>query len=153
VNRHQHLFMPRRLNLLGSVSADPPACRVARLVDAIRICAVHAATKALVVSFTETFAEEVRGTGVHVMAAHPGAVATGFFDSTSAAIDPAADAPEVVTSRTLDDYARMRAAPYPGRAVTRVLTWPAGLLPRTAVTLLAGAFSRRQGLPEVVDLA
>ncbi|GAA5133850.1 SDR family NAD(P)-dependent oxidoreductase [Pseudonocardia adelaidensis] len=114
--------------------------------------AVYAATKALVLSFTEALAEELRGTGVHVMAAHPGAVATGFFDGTSATIDPAADAPEVVASRTLDDYARRRAASYPGRFTTRAMTWPARLLPRTAVTRLSGAFNRRQGLHEVVDL-
>ena len=115
--------------------------------------AVYAATKALVLSFTEALAEELRGTGVHVMAAHPGAVETGFFDGTSATIDPAAHAPEVVASRTLDDYARRRTASYPGRFMTRVSTWPARLLPRTAVTRLTGAFNRRQGLHEVVDLA
>ena len=49
--------------------------------------ASYAATKAFVLSFTEALAEELRGTGVHVMAAHPGAIATGFFDGTTASID------------------------------------------------------------------
>ena len=85
--------------------------------------ASYAATKAFVLSFTEALAEELRGTGVHVMAAHPGAIATGFFDGTSATIDPrAADTPTAVAARTLDDYARRRAASYPGRVVNRVLT-------------------------------
>lgn len=114
--------------------------------------ASYAATKAFVLSFTEALAEELRGTGVHVMAAHPGAIATGFFDGTSAMIDPRADTPATVAARTLDDYTRRRAASYPGRAVNRAMTWPARLLPRTVVTRVTGAFNRRQRLHEVVDL-
>lgn len=116
--------------------------------------ASYAATKAFVLSFTEALAEELRGTGVHVMAAHPGAIATGFFDGTTAMIDPrAADTPERVAAHTLDDYARRRAVSYPGRAVNRSMTWPARLLPRTAVVRIAGALNRRLRLDEVVDLA
>jgi hypothetical protein len=37
--------------------------------------------------------------------------------------------------------------------VNRVLTWPARLLPRTAVTRMTGAFNRWQQLHEVVDIA
>ena len=116
--------------------------------------ATYAATKAFVLSFTEALAEELRGTGVHVMAAHPGAIATGFFDGTTATIDArVADSPESVAARTLDDYTRRRAASYPGRAVTRAITWPARFLSRTAVTRLTGALNRRLGFPEVVDVA
>ncbi len=115
--------------------------------------AVYAATKAFVLSFTEALAEELRGTGVHVMAAHPGAIATGFFDGTSATIPPAAaDLPAFVARGLLDDYARRRAASYPGRAVNRGMTWVSRLLPRTAVTRVAGALNRRLRLNEVVDL-
>lgn len=115
--------------------------------------ASYAATKAFVLSFTEALAEELRGTGVHVMAAHPGAVATGFFDGTSATIDPRADTPATVAASTLDDYARRRAVSYPGRAVNRAMTWPARLLPRTVVARITGEFNRRQHLHETVDLA
>ena len=115
--------------------------------------ATYAATKAFVLSFTEALAEELRGTGVRVMAAHPGAIATGFFDGTSATMDARADAPAVVAARTLDDFTRRRAASYPGRAVTRAMTWPARVLPRTMVARVAGGFNRRQRLHEVVDLA
>ncbi|MFI0357966.1 SDR family NAD(P)-dependent oxidoreductase [Actinomadura sp. 9N407] len=115
--------------------------------------ASYAATKAFVLSFTEALAEELRGTGVHVMAAHPGAIATGFFDSTSATIGPAADEPATVAAHTLDDYARRRAASYPGRRVNRAMTWAARLLPRTVVARVAGAFNRRLGLDKVVDIA
>lgn len=113
--------------------------------------ASYAATKAFVLSFTEALAEELRGTGVHVMAAHPGAIATGFFDGTSATIDPAADTPETVAAQTLDDYARRRAVSYPGRGLNRAMTWPARLLPRTVVTRVTGAFNRRQRLHQTVD--
>lgn len=115
--------------------------------------ASYAATKAFVLSFSEALAEELRGTGVHVMAAHPGAVATGFFDGTSATIDPAAaDTPATVAAQSLDDYARGRTASYPGRGINRLMTWAARLLPRRAVARVAGAFNRRLRLHEVVDL-
>ncbi|MEW2354928.1 SDR family oxidoreductase [Spirillospora sp. NPDC029432] len=112
----------------------------------------YAATKAFVLSFTEALAEELRGTGVHVMAAHPGAIATGFFDGTSATIPPVADTPATVAADTLDDYARRRAVSYPGRRANRAMTWPARLLPRTVAARVAGAFNRRLGLHEVVDI-
>ena len=115
--------------------------------------ASYAATKAFVLSFTEALAEELRGTGVHVMAAHPGAIATGFFDGTSATIDPRfADTPATVAARTLDDYSRRRAASYPGRAVNRATTWLARLLPRTVVARIAGAVNRRNRFHQVVDV-
>ncbi|GAA1450642.1 SDR family oxidoreductase [Nocardiopsis tropica] len=115
--------------------------------------ASYGATKAFVLSFTEALAEELRGTGVHVMAAHPGAIATGFFDGTSATIGPQADTAATVAAHTLDDYARRRAVSYPGRTVNRVMTWPARLLPRTVVARVAGGFNRRLRLHEVVDAA
>ncbi|MBP0457059.1 SDR family NAD(P)-dependent oxidoreductase [Streptomyces montanisoli] len=116
--------------------------------------ASYAATKAFVLSFTEALAEELRGTGVHVMAAHPGAIATGFFDGTSATIDPrVAEAPATVAARTLDDYARRRAASYPGRPINRALTWPGRLLPRTVTARVAGSLNRRLRLHETVDVA
>ncbi|MBK1783945.1 SDR family NAD(P)-dependent oxidoreductase [Prauserella cavernicola] len=119
--------------------------------------ASYGATKAFVLSLTEALAEELRGTGVHVMAAHPGPIATGFFDGTSATIHPIADTPATVAARTLDDFARRRAVSYPGRALTRtvnrILTWPSRLLPRTAVTRLMGAFNRKLRMHEVVDVS
>ncbi|MDQ0774138.1 short-subunit dehydrogenase [Streptomyces aurantiacus] len=115
--------------------------------------ASYAGTKAFVLSFTEALAEELRGTGVHVMAAHPGAIATGFFDGTSATIDAkAADTPATVAADTLDDYARRRSVSYPGRAVNRALTWSARLLPRPVTARLAGSFNRRLRLHETVDV-
>ncbi|MGI5500720.1 SDR family NAD(P)-dependent oxidoreductase [Lentzea sp. CA-135723] len=115
--------------------------------------ASYAATKAFVLSFTEAVAEEQRGTGVHVMAAHPGATDTGFFDGTTATMDPrATDSPESVAIRTLDDFARGRAASYPGRPANRLATLVARVLPRRAVTGAVAALNRKLGLDLVKDL-
>lgn len=115
--------------------------------------ASYSATKAFVLSFTEALAEELRGSGVHVMAAHPGSMATGFHDGTSATSDPRADTAVVVAAQTLDDYARRRAVSYPGRTRNRMMTWPARLLPRTTAARVAGDFNRRQGMRDVVDMS
>ncbi len=115
--------------------------------------ASYAATKAFVLSFTEAVAEEVRGTGVRVMAAHPGATATGFFDRTTVSINPRfADASVGVAARTLDDFARGRAVSFPGRVSQRTGVWASRVLPRTTVTRLTGALNRRLGLHDVSDV-
>ncbi|MBC7595245.1 MAG: SDR family NAD(P)-dependent oxidoreductase [Kineosporiaceae bacterium] len=43
--------------------------------------ATHGASKAFVLSFTESLWEEARGTGLHVLAVCPGAMETVFFDA------------------------------------------------------------------------
>ncbi len=115
--------------------------------------ATYAATKAFVLSFSEALAEELRGTGVAVMAVHPGAVSTGFFDGTTATIDPrAAAGPELVAARTLDDFARGRRVSYPGNPVNRAGTWASRLLPRRSVASLTGGLNRRLGFDQVSDV-
>ncbi|MGW6240610.1 SDR family NAD(P)-dependent oxidoreductase [Streptomyces sp. NPDC055094] len=108
--------------------------------------ATYAATKAFVLSFTEALAEELRGSGVRVMAAHPGATATGFFDGTTATMNPAfTDRPERVAARTLDAFAKGSINAYPGRPSTRATTWVGRLLPRTVVTRATGRLNRSLG--------
>ncbi|MBU6529524.1 SDR family NAD(P)-dependent oxidoreductase [Streptomyces sp. NPDC057245] len=115
--------------------------------------ASYAATKAFVLSFTEALAEEVRGTGVRVMAAHPGATDTGFFDGTTASMNPkATDAPADVAARTLDDFARGRFLSFPGRASQRAGAFVPRLLPRGTVTRLTGNLNRKVGFQDVSDL-
>jgi uncharacterized protein len=115
--------------------------------------ASYAATKAFVLSFTEALAEEVRGTGVRVMAAHPGATDTGFFDRTTASMDPkTTDTPAGVAAGTLDDFARGRSVSFPGRASNRAGTWASRLLPRTTVARITGNLNRKAGFEDVSDL-
>lgn len=114
--------------------------------------ASYAASKAFVLSFSEAVAEELRGTPVRVMAAHPGATATGFFDQTSHTMDTRfADATDRVAARTLDDFARGRAASYPGRPLFRAMTWAPRFLSRRVATRLGGAFNRRTGLDNATN--
>ncbi|MET1074421.1 MAG: SDR family oxidoreductase [Umezawaea sp.] len=113
----------------------------------------YAATKAFVLSFSEALASELRGSGVVVMAAHPGGISTGFFDGTTATIDPRfADTPERIAVRTLDDFARGRHASYPGRAATRVATVVPRLLPRRTTASLVGRLNRWLGFDRVSDV-
>jgi short-subunit dehydrogenase len=115
--------------------------------------ASYGATKAFVLSFTEAVAEELRGSGVRVMAAHPGATDTGFFDGTTAKMDPrATDSPESVAAPTRDHIAGGRAASYPGRGVNRLITLVARALPRRTVTNAVAALNRKLGLDMVTDL-
>ncbi|MDP9793858.1 short-subunit dehydrogenase [Catenuloplanes nepalensis] len=112
----------------------------------------YAATKAFVLSFTEAFAHEVRDSGVRVMAAHPGATDTGFFDGTTATMDPrVTDSPERVAARTLDDFACGRLNSYPGRPLHRIQTLAARVLPRATVVRATGALNRRLGHHTATD--
>lgn len=115
--------------------------------------AVYAATKAFLLSFTEALAEEMRGTGVHVMTANPGSVATDFFHDTTAAgkLDKAI-APERVAARILDDLKRGKRASYPGSAYDRAATWYGRFTTRTTAARSTAAINRRLGLHLVQDL-
>jgi short-subunit dehydrogenase len=115
--------------------------------------ATYAASKAFVLSFSESLAEELRGSGVHVMASHPGPIDTGFFDGTTATMQTGADTPERIAARTLDDYAKRRPASYPGRPQYRVITWVGRVLPRVVAARVTGAVNRRLRYDEVVDVA
>jgi short-subunit dehydrogenase len=114
--------------------------------------ASYAASKAFVLSFTEALAEEVRGTGIRVMAVHPGPVATGFFDATTATTNPKAVSAERIARRSLDDFARGRTTSFPGARSDRGIAFVSRLLTRRAVVRLSGDFNRKAGLDHVSDL-
>ena len=115
--------------------------------------AAYAAGKAFVLSFSESLAEELRGSGVHVMAAHPGPIDTGFFDGTTATMQTGADTPERIAARTLDDYTKRRPASYPGRPLYRMITWIGRVLPRVTAAQVTGTINRRLRYNDVVDVA
>ncbi|WP_236795228.1 SDR family oxidoreductase [Amycolatopsis sp. GM8] len=107
--------------------------------------ASYGATKAFVLSFTEAIAEELRGTKIRVMGAYPGATDTGFFDHTTATMDPKAVSPQHAAARILDDFSRGRATSFPGGTSDRLRTLVPRLLPRSRTARLAGDFNRRAG--------
>jgi short-subunit dehydrogenase len=113
--------------------------------------ASYGATKAFVLSFTEALAEELDGTGVHVMAAHPGPVDTGFFDGTTVAIDPKAVSPARIAAKSLDDFAHGRSASFPGGGYAT--TFLSRVLPRTSVTRIVGRLARKNGYDAAADIA
>lgn len=107
--------------------------------------ATYAATKAFVTSFSQSLHEELRGSGVQVLALCPGFVRTEFHEV--ADIDrtmvPAAawlQAPDVV-STALAALARGEALCVPGLAY-KLLAASTHLAPRSLVRRVAGAVTR-----------
>ena len=82
--------------------------------------ATYSATKAFVSSFTEAVHEEVRGTGVHVIALCPGLTKTGFQEASGATASTMPgflwQTSEQVVKTALRDLGRNHAVSVPGRA-------------------------------------
>jgi short-subunit dehydrogenase len=107
--------------------------------------ATYAATKAFLLMFSEAIAEELKGSGVHVMVANPGATATEFFDQSPTTVKlETMDTAESVAKR-LNDFSRGKVVSYPGRRSIRATTWVSRVLPRALTVKLAARFSRRMG--------
>lgn len=111
--------------------------------------ATYGATKAFVTSFSEALHEELRGTGVRVMAVCPGLTRTEFHQRAQlgevAAPGFAWMSPEDVAKSALAAYERGRALSVPGAANLAVACLTR-LFPRVAVRRLSGLATKRLGL-------
>ncbi|MEV6156894.1 SDR family oxidoreductase [Nonomuraea sp. NPDC052129] len=107
---------------------------------------VYGATKAFVLSFTESLWEETHGTGLRVLAVCPGATRTEFYDvagSQSADYGTKRATPEHVVTIALDTLDR-RSAPPSMITNGRPLAVASKLLPRRTMVRLMGWMARRQ---------
>jgi short-subunit dehydrogenase len=107
---------------------------------------VYGATKAFVLSFTESLWEETHGTGLRVLAVCPGPTRTEFFDvagSQSADYGTKRATPELVVTIALDTLDRRSAPP---SVITNgpPLTLLSKLMPRRQMVRLMGWMARRQ---------
>ncbi|MHB8670135.1 MAG: SDR family NAD(P)-dependent oxidoreductase [Acidimicrobiales bacterium] len=111
--------------------------------------ATYGATKAFVTSFSEALHEELRGTGVRVMAVCPGLTRTEFHERAKlgevAAPGFAWMTAEDVARTALAAYDRGRALSVPG-AGNLAVAWMTRLFPRAAVRRLSGLATSRLGL-------
>jgi hypothetical protein len=106
---------------------------------------VYGATKAFVLSFTESLWEEARGTGLRVLAVSPGAMQTEFFDaagSQSADYGAKRATPHDVVRIALQTLDR-RSAPPSVITNGRPLALASKLLPRRQVVRFMGWSQRR----------
>ena len=106
---------------------------------------VYGATKAFVLSFTESLWEETSDTGLRVLAVCPGAIQTEFFDtvgSRSADYGTKRATPKDVVTIALDTLDR-RSAPPSVITNGRPLALASKFLPRRLVVRIMGSTQRR----------
>jgi short-subunit dehydrogenase len=101
---------------------------------------VYAASKSFVLLFSEALSLELEESGVRVLAACPGPVATNFFAAMQ--VQPKTkqmDHPAKIVSQILTAYAEHKRDVFPGKVLNWLGTFGARLLPRnTMVRLGAG---------------
>ena len=108
---------------------------------------IYAATKAYVLSLTESLAEELRGSGVSITALCPGLTATDMVHQRTARSVPPffLATPEQVASEGFDAMMKREVIRVPGSANKLALTW-AQHQPRWLVRGLGGMAARFGGL-------
>jgi short-subunit dehydrogenase len=99
--------------------------------------ATYAASKAFVLSFSRALAQELRPSGVHVMALCPGPTETGFFEVAKARPRPPIQTPAQVAALALRGLRERRGVVVCG-GLNRVMAAVAPRLPSALVTRLAG---------------
>jgi short-subunit dehydrogenase len=103
------------------------------------LSATYAATKSFVQSFAEGLAVELRPSGVHVLAAAPGPIASGFAARARMTMSMT-DTPEVVARASLATLGR-RVTVRPG-ALGKLLGWSLAMLPRWCRVRVMGLIMR-----------
>jgi len=109
---------------------------------------VYAATKAFVLSFSQSLRGEVRGKGVKVIAVCPGPVDTPFFEATgndrlrSTVPKATMMTADAVVRESLKAFRAGRSVVVPGVA-NKMLAASTRLLPRDALALMTAAFMKR----------
>jgi short-subunit dehydrogenase len=100
--------------------------------------AVYAATKSFVLLFTEALSIEVEKSGVRVLAACPGPVATGFFrDMNPKLSTKQMDQPTTIVRESLRAFEKRKRVVFPGKFKVWLGTLGARLLPRNVIARLA----------------
>lgn len=103
--------------------------------------ATYAATKVFLLHFSLALREELRGTGIHVMALCPGPMRTSFFEATGIAAPSGLQSAESVARMALAGL-RRRKAMVNCHLRGKVLNPIERLLPRTIVARMAGQVVR-----------
>ncbi len=110
------------------------------------MCATYVATKAFVLSFSESLAEELRDTGVRVMVLCPGFTRTEFHDRIGVGPPSVPDvvwmSAEAIVEGALADLARGKVVSVPG-AGNKAMVSATRLMPRWAVRRVAGKVTGR----------
>jgi short-subunit dehydrogenase len=106
--------------------------------------AVYAASKAFVLFFSEALSLELEKTGVRVLVACPGPVATHFFAEMKPRLEARQmDQPRPVVAEILRAFEHRKRVVYPGKISVRLRTWGARLMPRNLILRLAAGTARR----------
>jgi uncharacterized protein len=100
--------------------------------------AVYAASKAFVLLFSEALSLELEKTGVGVLVACPGPVATQFYADMKPSLEAKQmDQPRPVVAEILRAFEHRKRVVYPGKIAVRLSTWGARLMPRNLILRLA----------------
>lgn len=99
---------------------------------------VYAASKAFVLLFSEGLSLELEKSGVKVLAACPGPVATKFFSNMKPTLQAKQmDEAGPVVSDILHAFERGKRVVYPGKLANRLSTWGARFMPRNVILRIA----------------